>query len=62
MVDIVNGLEIHKVSRARSLSLTAISGILEMLLFSRIPRAERAETNSGEEKIENFALQILNHF
>jgi hypothetical protein len=36
--------------------LTAISGMIEMLVFSIIPRAMRVETNSGEEKVEHFAL------
>jgi hypothetical protein len=36
--------------------LTAISGMIEMWLFSIIPRAMRVETNSGEEKVEHFAL------
>jgi hypothetical protein len=42
--------------------LTAISGMIEMLLFSIIPQAMRVETNSGEEKVEHFALSMLNHF
>jgi hypothetical protein len=42
--------------------ITAISGMIEMLLFSIIPRAMRVETNSGQEKVEHFALSMLNHF
>jgi hypothetical protein len=34
----------------------AISGMIEMWLFSIIPRAMRLETNSGQEKVEHFAL------
>jgi hypothetical protein len=41
---------------------TAISGMIEMLLFSIIPRVMRVETNSGQEKVEHFALSMLNHF
>jgi hypothetical protein len=41
---------------------TAISGMIEMLVFSIIPRAMRVETNSGQEKVEHFALSMLNHF
>jgi hypothetical protein len=34
--------------------------MIEMLLFSIIPRAMRVETNSGQEKVEH--LKMLNHF
>jgi hypothetical protein len=33
-----------------------------MLVFSIIPQAMRVETNSGQEKVEHFALSMLNHF
>jgi hypothetical protein len=36
--------------------------MIEMLVFSIIPRAMRVETNSGQEKVEHFALEMLNHF
>jgi hypothetical protein len=36
--------------------------MIEMLVFSIIPRAMRVETNSGQEKVEHFALSMLNHF
>jgi hypothetical protein len=36
--------------------------MIEMLGFSIIPRAMRVETNSGQEKVEHFALEMLNHF
>jgi hypothetical protein len=36
--------------------------MIEMLGFSITPRAMRVETNSGQEKVEHFALSMLNHF
>jgi hypothetical protein len=36
--------------------------MIEMLVFSIIPQAMRVETNSGQEKVEHFALSMLNHF
>jgi hypothetical protein len=36
--------------------------MIEMWLFSIIPRAMRVETNSGQEKVEHLALSMLNHF